>query len=78
MHADNPPGAPVVLFPDTEAGICPSGKYGYRTWNGAQKALQAQVRSHGIRNEKRPHGSITPYRCPWCPWWHLGHKKPGG
>jgi hypothetical protein len=35
---------------------------------------RAEARSYARRN-RRGDGSVHPYHCPACDWWHLGHRR---
>lgn len=55
---------------------------GTRWWNecGRKRALfnldYAQTLAWMLAQSYREEGKIFhAYKCPWCEWWHLGHKK---
>ena len=52
---------------------CPSGKRTYTTWGQAQRAYLWQKREKRVHHDGLHRGDIRPYRCPHCPFWHLGH-----
>jgi len=35
---------------------------------------RSEARSSARRN-RRNDGSVHPYHCRWCDWWHLGHRR---
>lgn len=58
----NPPVADDATVP------C-QGNTGYLTWDSAKSAIGRNVRG-GLGGANR----VTPFRCRYCGFWHLGHK----
>jgi hypothetical protein len=48
-------------------------KYAFFTLEAAQKVFVSV--KHRFYKRKRV---LMIYQCPWCDWWHLGHKKESG
>jgi hypothetical protein len=48
-------------------------KHAYPTYGEAMKWLRRTVRARSAHYDSR----LEPYRCPFCPFWHIGHvSKP--
>jgi hypothetical protein len=55
---------------------CPSGKTTYRTKDEAFTALEQMAHRNTVyENRSRRQREMAPYRCGFCEYFHLGHRR---
>lgn len=50
-----------------ERAIC-QGKTAFTSYDKAER----QIRRKGYEVDRKDHGKLRPYRCPYCAMWHVG------